>query len=318
MYILLPYIIKKKETRNLKEEGFSFGALSSSVGNLNFTGQDGVFSQLSKGMNEVEGLNSKFSIVSMTQMLRDGKVGNQEALDYMFEGMAPQLGAVQVAQGYQSLGVMKTALSSGNFNATTFLKGLGSSFDSLTLQSKTANINKEKAILIDVVSSESWTRQQETADRRVQAGATLSDLIHNLPEMFNFECEFIEGENYTREEFEYNMNYVINRKIPVSLVVDDPILGENLLENLVIMSYSPVRSSPISGFTYEISFKKISIGSFETKKIVIESLGDKTEANIVNNPVDQERAEKTQEVDNRGSSVKLVEGASGIFKEITQ
>ena len=92
-YIILPYVKVKNKQRNQSKEGFSVGSLMSSAKNLNFTGKDGVFSQISKGVGQLNDINSKFSVVAMTQLAKDGKISNSQALNYFCTGFANQLQA---------------------------------------------------------------------------------------------------------------------------------------------------------------------------------------------------------------------------------
>lgn len=306
-YIKLPYTKVKKPERNQKKEQSILGSLKS-VANGDFSDADGIFSQISEGVSMLDEINSKFSVVAMSQMLMDGNVGSKDALDYLCTGLAPQLGFTSVALGFQSIGAMKEALSGGNIDAGQFLSSLGDVTGYLADQEKLNNINKEEVIFLDLVLSESFTKAAETAERRVQKGQTLSSFIHNLPITGELTCQFIEGKNYSKSEFDWQLDYLRNRQVTFTLQ-----LGDDEFTGYALTNYLPSRNSAIQGFEYNLSFKHIDLGSVATKKINIRELNAKYQqsANIVKNPDN----DKTENKQNLGGIKEIYSDAKGAYDD---
>lgn len=314
-YIKFPMQQAERPERNQKKEGFSFGALATSALKMDFEGKDGVFAQIAQGVGQLEDLNAKFSIIAMSQLLKDGKVSSEDALNYFFTGFAPQLGNVAVAMGYQSLGAMKEALRNGTINGGQFMSSFGGFIEYMADQSVTRNINKQENIIVDLVISESISKISETAERRVQVGQTLTEFIHNMPETYEFTCMFINGVTYdTKEEFEWLLDDLRDSKIEVTVQI-----GENEHTNLVLTNYTPTRSSAIGGFEYILSFKKIKRGSVELKKINIQELTARYQktANIINNLVDDKAKEKTESKNNLGGLKEILFDAKQAYDSFT-
>lgn len=292
-YIILPYVKVKNTQRNQKKEGFSIGSLMSSAKNLNFTGKDGVFSQISKGVSQLEDTNSKFSVLAMSQLMKDGRVSNQDALNYLCTGFSNQLGMTAVSMGYQTVDACVEALRNGTINGNQFMSNIAKYTTFLSGQEDVANINREQIIIIDAVLNENeGERQVETAERRVENGQTLNEFLHNMPETFNLSCGFFEGENYTWSDFKYYIDYLIEKKIEVSLQ-----LGDNTYDHLVLTQFNPSRDGATPVRTYQLSFKRIMVGSVDTTIIENEYLNKSEElaTAVVDNPVDEARKEKTED-----------------------
>lgn len=292
-YIILPYIKVKNTQRNQKKEGFSIGSLMTSAKNLYFTGKDGVFSQISKGVSQLEDTNSKFSVIAMTQLMKDGRVSNQDALNYLCTGFANQLGMTAASMGYQTVDACVEALGNGTINGSQFLTNIGKFTSSLSKEKQIENINGEQIIIIDSVLNEKiGERQIETAERRVESGQTLTEFLHNMPETFNLDCAFYEGENYTWSDFKEYMGYLIDKKIEVQLQ-----LGDETYSHLVITQFTPTRDMATTGRMYQLSFKRISVGYVEAVVIENEYLEKKSDSvlpNTAGNPVDEDISEKTE------------------------
>lgn len=301
-YLILPYVKVKNTQRNQEKEGFSLGSLMSSAKNLNFTGKDGVFNQVSKAVGALNDVNSKFSVVAMTQLMKDGRISNADALNYFCTGFGNQLGLTAVSMGYQTADACKEALANGTINANQFLSNIGKFTASLEREKQIENINREQIIIIDSVLNETvGERQIETAERRVEAGQTLTEFLHNMPETFDLNCAFYEGENYTWSDFKYYMDYLIDKKIEIQLQ-----LGDDTYSHLVLTQFAPTRDMATPARMYQLSFKRIAVGSVETAIIENEYLSKKEEnalPNAVDNPVDEARKEKTE--DTKYWSVKI-------------
>ncbi len=295
-YIRLPYIKVKKPERNQKEEQSIMGSLKSVVtGDLSDV--DSVFSQISKGVSFLGSVDAKFSVVAMTQLMSDGQVSSDDALNYLCTGLAPQLGFTSAALGYQSMDAMKAALKSGTINSGQFFSSLGNFTELLAEQEAVRDINREEVIFLDLVLKESFTKAAETAERRVEKGQPLSSFIHNLPPTGELVCQFIEGVNYTQDEFNWQLDYLREKYVQITLQ-----LGDDAFSGYVLTNYTYDKDKPANGFEYRLNFKHISVGTVETKKINIRELDSKYQqvANIVKNPVDAKAAEKTETKSNIG------------------
>ena len=290
-YIILPYVKTKNTQRNQSKEGFSLGALMTSAKNLNFTGKDGVFSQISKGVGQLNDINSKFSVIAMTQLMKNGQISNEEALNYFCTGFANQLQMTAVSMGYQTVDACVSALKNGSINGTQFLSNIGKYTSFLSREDEISNINREQVIIIDSVLSEQvGERQIETAERRVENGQTLTEFLHNMPETFSLNCAFYEGENYTWADFKGYIDYLIEKKIEITLQ-----LGDDAYDHLVLTQFTPTRDMATTARTYDLNFKRISVGSVGTTVIENEYLKKAEQATtIVENPIDKVRQEITE------------------------
>ena len=149
-YIILPYVKTKNTERNQSKEKFSIGSLMTSAKNLNFTGKDGVFSQISKGVGQLNDLNTKFSVVAMTQLAKDGRVSNEEALNYLCTGFANQMQMTAVSMGYQTVDACKQALFNGTIDGTQFLSNIGKFTSLLSRQDEITNIKCDSCFFLRI------------------------------------------------------------------------------------------------------------------------------------------------------------------------
>lgn len=310
-YIRLPYIkVKKPERNQIKEQSIT-GALKSVISG-DFTDADGVFSQVSKGVSLLNDVDSKFSVVAMTQLVKDGKISSDDALNYLATGLAPQLGLTSVALGYQSIDAMKSALKAGTINSGQFLSSLGDFTEHLAEEEAIRNINKEEVIFLDLVLAESFTKLAETAERRVEIGQPVSSYIHNLPPTGNLVCQFIEGVNYTQDEFNWQLDYLRDKQVQIILQ-----LGDNAYPGYVLTNYTYNKDKAVNGFEYNLDFKLIRVGSVETQKINIRELYAKYKGstNIVKNPADNKVAEKTESKSDVGGIKEIYLDAKAGYEE---
>ena len=136
-------------------------------------------SLLSEG---VDVIGNKFSGIALTQLLTNGKISNETAIDYLTQGFPKALGMTSVAMGFQSVEQLKTALTNENgVNVQQFItsfQNFGQALSDLSgQQEKRSNINGFDVIEIDAVISDSRSYQSETPDRRVESGQTYQDLF---------------------------------------------------------------------------------------------------------------------------------------------
>ena len=207
-------------------------------------------------------VGSKFSGIAITQMIIDGKVTNKSARDYLFLGFAPQLGVAGVEFGYSGINQMKSALANGNINVGQLFSGFKKVLKGAT-DLKNQIKGKEISTLFQVVefdltSSHTESYISETPDRRVQNGISYSEVVHNLPETFEVQCSLQDGKRYTTSEFREIITQLRNDKKMVQLV-----LGDEVFSDLILTGFNPSSDCTKSGFDYNLSFKKINVGTIQ-------------------------------------------------------
>lgn len=206
-------------------------------------------------------ITSKFSGIAITQALIDGKITNQSALDYLFLGFAPALNQAGVALGYSGLNQLKDALANGTINVGALIQSVTKIQKGITdLKDNIANkeVNdKYNIIEFDLTISHNEVWQSETPDRRVQNGTTYSEVVHNLPPTFEIQAALNElNGNYSIGEFKRILEDLRNKKKLVKLV-----LGDEDIEDVILTSFAPTQDCTKSGMDYNLSFKRIQIGS---------------------------------------------------------
>lgn len=209
-------------------------------------------------------ITSKFSGIAVAQALMDGGVTTKEAADYLFMGFAPALGVQGSLMGYSGLNQMKDALISGNIDVGSFLNGftrtLKGGIDLKDMLTNKQNRTSANVIQFDLTASHSESYQSETPDRRVQAGQSLNEFVHNMPETIEVQCALQEDKRYSKAEFRAILQYLRNRKDIVSLV-----LGDEFFDNLILTGFSPSHDCTRSGMDYSLSFKKVNLCDVDLK-----------------------------------------------------
>lgn len=220
-----------------------------------------------KAKSMANDITSKFSGIAVAQALVNGKVTSKEALDYLFMGFAPALGVQGSLMGYSGLNQIKDALFDGSINVGAFVSGLTRTIKGATdlkdmLTNKKGRIDN-RIIEFDLTISHSETYQSEAPDRRVQAGFSLNEYIHNMPDVYEVQCALQDGKRYSKPEFRAIMEQVRKDKDVVALV-----LGDELFENLIITNFNPNNDCSKSGMDYTLSFKKITRCDIDTSTVV--------------------------------------------------
>lgn len=220
---------------------------------------------------------NKFSGIALAQMLSDGKVTNQAALDYLFLGFAPALDQQALSMGYSGVTQMKDAIANGKINVGSFVSGF-----SKTLKSATDYANgiknkmeqkKNNIIEIDIVLNHNEQYQSEAPDRRVEKGPSYAEVLHNLPEIFSLECDFSELKNKGKMstiDFKGYLKQLRDSKQPFGMVFSD---GGNEIEeykDVVLQNFNPSVLGARSGLDYTLELKKVHIGSVELTPITIQ------------------------------------------------
>lgn len=251
-------------------------------GGLNFTNATTLLKNTASLVSEgVDIVANKFSGIALTQLLVDGKMTNQTAIDYLKQGFPKALGQTAIALGFQSIDQLENALKSKNgVNVQQFISSFQNFGSALSEFTKLKSIRQEvegyEVIEIDAVLSDNRSYQAETPDRRVEKGQTYQEYIHNMPDIFTLECVIQDGRNYTCDDFEDILLNLRNRKIAF-----DVVLGETTKKNVVLTNFSPMREGR-GGFTYSLEFKKIDVGSVQLVSLNI-SQKVKSITNIVKN-----------------------------------
>ena len=122
-------------------------------------------------------------------------------------------------------------------------------------------------IELDAVLNHNEQYQSESPDRRVEEGISYQEVLHNLPEIFPLECALQDGRRYSVVEFK-----TIIKQLRESKQVFKMVLGDELLESVVLQNFSPSVLGARSGLDYTLELKKIHIGSVELTPITIEPL----------------------------------------------
>lgn len=277
--IILPYDLKlfkvnenPKTTQSLKGKLTSAmqkggAAIKNAIQNPGAT-----FQTLGKYLQDNEDkILNKFSGIAIAQMLANGKVTNQDALNYLFLGFAPALDKQAVAMGYSGATQMKDAILNGNINVGSFVSGFSKTLKGITDYSngqKNKNDEKSKYILeIDVTLNSNEQYQSESPDRRVENGMSWQEVLHNLPEIFSLECGLQDGRRYSVEDFKAYLTQLRESKQVFKMVIGD---GE--LSNVTIQDFRPSVLGARSGLDYILEIKKMHIGSVELTPITIEPL----------------------------------------------
>ena len=228
--------------------------------------------------NTVNTVTTKYSGIAISQLLIDGKITSQSALDYMFLGIAPALNQTGIALGYTSINQLKNALFDGSINVGQFVSGLSNVCKSIYNIAKDNNvineINNNKRIYFDMTLSDSSQYQSETPDRRVEQGNDLSEFCHNLPPIFDVQAELQDGKRYSKEEFRELLTGLRDKMTPVTLYLGDEHFGSVILQN-----FSPNgQGSQKGGFEYSLQFKQIQVGGIE--EVVITAFATAPSANV--------------------------------------
>lgn len=273
--IIFPYDYKKAYLNaNPKTKESLKGKLTSAAhSGKNFLENAGkVYDVLGDYMQTAEATVCKFSGIAVAQMLANGKVTNQEALDYLFLGFAPAMDQQAIAMGYSGATQMKDAIKNGTINVDSFVSGFSKTLKGITdyrLGQKNKNDEKSKYILeLDVTLNHNEQYQSESPDRRVENGISYQEVLHNLPEIFSLECGFSELKGrYTLTEFKGYLKQLRDSKTVFSMTI-----GDEQLDNLVLQNFNPSVVGARSGLDYTLELKKIHVGSVELTPITIEPL----------------------------------------------
>lgn len=280
--LLIPNDIEKSES---KDGGFIqslTGKLMSGLddGGLTLNNATTLLKNTASLVSEgVDVIGNKFSGIALAQLLKDGKITNDTAFNYLTQGFPRALGLTSVTMGFQSVEQLKTALKrKGGVNVQQFIssfQGIGSSLSNLLgLQDKRNDVDGFNVIEIDVVTNDSRSYQSETPDRRVESGQTYQEFIHNMPDMINLDCFLENGRRYTSDEFEDILVNLRDSKTPI-----DIILGDTKKESYALMNFNPIREA-MDGYGYSLEFKKIQVG-----QINLIELNIPTKVSIVKNAV---------------------------------
>nr|DAS99129.1 MAG TPA: hypothetical protein [Caudoviricetes sp.] len=273
--IILPYELKKTDVNSDPKTKQSLkGKLTSALKNAPNTIKSAIqnpgatFADLGKYMQTAENMACKFSAIGLAQLMADGKITNQAALDYLFLGFAPALDKQAVAMGYSGATQMKDALKNGSINVGSFVSGfskvLKGGIDYANTQKSKQEQKQNNILEIDVVFNHNETYQSEAPDRRVENGMSFQEVLHNLAETYSIDCGLQDGRRYTKQEFKGYLTALRESKM-----VFDMVIGDENLSNVVLQNFTPAVNGAISGLDYTLELKKVHIGSVESTPITI-------------------------------------------------
>lgn len=296
--LLIPQNTTRKEE---KDAGFIqnlTGKLLSGVksGGLNFENATTVLKNTASLVSEsVDTIANKFSGIALTQLLKDGKITNDTAFDYLTQGFPKALGMASVAMGFQSVEQLKNSLKNG-INVQQFIssfQNFGGALSELTgLNETRKDVEGFDVIELDAVLDDSRNYSSETPDRRVESGQTYQEFIHNMPDMITLQCVLQDGRRYTGDEFEDILLNLRNRKIAINII-----LGDVTKESYVLTNFAPVREA-MGGYNYSLEFKKIQVGNVELVSLNISSFFKTTVTSVVSNALNPFDTKTVQEVSN--------------------
>lgn len=279
-YLILPYNpVKKDVMTSAKDKEKLGGKLKSAFNSIKQRGlknsilnPDDSLKDLGKYLqNTGDVIANKFSGIAMAQLLADGKITNKNAMDYLFLGALPALNQTYSALGYSGVQQMKNALMNGSINVGAFVNGFSKFLKAgIDLKNKVLNIdsfNGQNVIIIDVTYAHQETYMSESGDRRVEAGISWNEFIHNLPETFSLNCGIQDGKRYSVYEFKQMLTNLRQRKIPFQIVID-----EELTENVILQNFTPTREGATNGLEYTLELKKAHVSTIEYTPITIQAL----------------------------------------------
>lgn len=220
--------------------------------------------------NTITDVTTKYSGIALSQLLIDGKITCKSAADYLFLGLAPALNQAGIALGYGGIEQLKNAMLNGSLNVGQFVSGLSKICKGIYEEAKINNLLKEndnfedRCIYFDMTTSDSSNMQSETPDRRVEEGNDLSEICHNMPIIYDIQCELQDNKRYSKAEFRRIFRELRDKKTMVTLY-----LGDEHFNNVILQNFSPSgQGSQKGGYEYNLQFKEITPGSIEEIEIV--------------------------------------------------
>jgi len=315
----------KKILPDMKVEQPIMGKLTSALKSSGriLTNSTSTIKSLARYMQSVP--YNKLNVVALTQLLLNGGITNKDALDTLFLNYAVVFDKLAIAQGFASASQLKTAMSATNgINVANAITGFQGTLKAIT-DIKNNKLNKEnlknyKLIEFDATFNDNRTYQSETPDRRVESGQSLSEYIHNMPDVFSLDCQLQDGRRYNKNEFEETLKFIRKKKTTLTLV-----MGDDSQYSVVLQNFSPTRGIN-NGLAYSLEFKRITVGTIELVPITIKPLtivsdanntgstGSKTstKTNIINNPTNPSLTGKTK----KDKGIGYVEKAYFLFTNV--
>lgn len=207
----------------------------------------------------------KYAVGALTMIINQRPVTNQMMLDSLFNGLAPALNITAAQTGFNSIMEMKSAVQAGNINVANFMQGLsnGLSVVTGTITGEGDYSKYGEEIPIDLTTSFSRTYTSETPDRRVQAGQTYNEYVHNMPLTLPFSGIIKDGLNYTAHEFADRLEQVMLSKEPFTFRA-----GTKIFENYIFTSFVPSVETE-SGIRFDAEIKVMQEGDVEFVKVNI-------------------------------------------------
>jgi len=207
----------KKILPDMKVEQPIMGKLTSALKSSGriLTNSTSTIKSLARYMQSVP--YNKLNVVALTQLLLNGGITNKDALDTLFLNYAVVFDKLAIAQGFASASQLKTAMSATNgINVANAITGFQGTLKAIT-DIKNNKLNKEnlknyKLIEFDATFNDNRTYQSETPDRRVESGQSLSEYIHNMPDVFSLDCQLQDGRRYNKNEFEETLKFIRKKK----------------------------------------------------------------------------------------------------------
>ena len=256
----------------------------------------------------------KYAVGALTMIVNQRPVTNQMMLDSLFNGLAPALNITAAQMGFNSIMEMKAAIQAGDINVANFMQGLSNGLSVIT-DTMTGGQDYSKygeEIPIDLTSNLTRNYIAETPDRRVQAGQTYNEYIHNLPLTIPFSGIIKDGLNYTADEFADRIEQIMLTKEPFTLRA-----GNKIFENYVFTSFI-ANTETEAGIKFDAEIKAIQEGDVEFVKVNIpkQSASGKSSGGSTGQRTQVTNTKKGQDIANKTSEQKYA-GAVGLVDIMT-
>lgn len=241
----------------------------------------------------------KYAVGALTMIINQRPVTNQMMLDSLFNGLAPALNITAAQAGFNSILEMKNAVQAGNINVANFMQGLSNGLQTVTDTMTGAQDYSKYGEEIPIDLTTNITRQyiSETPDRRVQAGQTYNEYVHNLPLSMSFSGIIKDDLNYTAHEFADRLEEIMQTKEPFTFRA-----GDKIFENYIFTSFTPRRETE-AGIQFDAEIKVVLEGDVEYVKVNIprqtSGSGSGTRVQVTN-------TKKTQDIKNKTSQEKYI------------
>ena len=304
---ILSNAVNAVETSTIK------GQLTQAYSNAESTLQNFDLGDVARNINlqSATSFVQKYAVSALTMIINQRPVTNQMMLDSLFNGFAPALGITAAQTGFNSIMEMKAAVQAGNINVANFMQGFSNGLSVVTSTMAGGNDYSKygEEITIDLLTNFTRNYTSETPDRKVQAGQTYNEYLHNLPLTLPFSGIIKDGYVYSAHEFSDRLEQVMNEKVPFTFRA-----GNKIFESYVFTSYVPRRELE-DGIQFDAEIKYIETGTIEYTKVNIprQRSGNTSGGSSGNKRIQTQNTKKNQSTKNKTTQNKY-SGAVGLIE----